>query len=49
MPEITAIFAKPSNVTVPEKIKEEGYKPIEKLFIVLYSTTTKTDDINIAR
>ena len=37
VPEITPIFVKLSNVTTPAEIKEEGYKLIEKFFIILYS------------
>ena len=49
MPKITSIFAKLSKVTVPSEITQEDYKVIGKFVIVLYSTTTNTDDINSAR
>ena len=37
MPEITPIFAKQSNITVPAEITEEDHKLIEKQLIILYS------------
>ena len=49
MPKITSIFAKLSKVTVPAEITQEDYKVIGKFVIVLYSTTSNTDDINSAR
>ena len=45
----TSIFAKLSKVTAPAEIAQEDYKLIEKFFIVLYSTTTNSYDINSAR
>ena len=37
MPEITPMFVKQSNVTVPAEITEEDHKLIEKQFIIYYS------------
>ena len=49
VPEITSIFAQLSKVTVPAEITQEDYKLIEKFFIVLYSTTTNTEEMNSAQ
>ena len=49
VPEITPIFAKLSNATVPEETTEADCNLTKKFFIVLYSATNKTNDINSAR
>ena len=46
MSEITSLFPKLSKITITAEITEENYKLIEKSFIVLYSPTTNTDDMN---
>ena len=46
MSEITSLFPKLSKIIITAEITEENYKLIEKSFIVLYSPTTNTDDIN---
>ena len=47
VPQVTPIFAKVSNVT--GRLEIHDYKLIENFFIVLYSRTGKTEDVNSTR
>ena len=49
LPEITPTFAKLGNVTDVNIVTDDDITQIERFFIVLYSPTLNTDNINTAR
>ena len=49
MPEITATFIKLSEVENVADIFEEDFQALDKFFVVLYSATLNTDDIDVDR
>ena len=49
LPEITPTFAKLGNVTDVNLVTDDDFTQIERFFIILYSPTLNTENINTAR
>ena len=49
LPSVTTVFEKLVTISDREEILTEDYKLLERYFVVLYSPTCNTDNVNIAR